>query len=283
MDRKGIIEIQGVWLGFSIEGEGFPALVIGSSIYYPRTFLGTIRQQLQLIFIDHRGFAPPPSDGSKNEEITLDVLLSDIETVRKALSLEYFVIIGHSGHTFLALEYTKKYPQRVSNLVLIGGSPDFSLATAQARSDFFEKEAEIDRKKALEASMAELPDRIAAEPERRFVHLCLATGPLSWYNYRFDATHLWEGVYTNMSVIDHVWGVIFRDIDITRGLAKLTQPVFLALGRYDYLTGTPFLWDQVKSQFHNLTIHIFEESAHTPQFEEADRFNQELIEWFRHQ
>ncbi|GAB3264157.1 alpha/beta hydrolase [Larkinella harenae] len=279
MEREGSINIQGFKLGYRIEGDGFPALVIGSTVYYPRTFAGAVRQYLQLIFIDHRGFVPPPPGDWKNENFALDVLLTDIETIRRALKLEQFVVIGHSGHAFLALEYAKRYPQYVSRVVLIGASPDYSLETAQRRWTFFEKDTTPERKAAFESSMVQLPERIAAEPERRFVHLCLCAGPASWYDYRYDASALWEGVYTNMQVFDYVWGTVFRDIDITAGLDKLEIPVWLALGRYDYLTGLPFLWDDVKGQFNNLTLTVFEKSAHTPQLEEPERFTQELISW----
>lgn len=281
MEREGSIEIEGFALRYKVEGEGIPALVIGSSVYYPRTFLGTIRQQLQLIFVDHRGFVPPPSGRWQDDDFTLDVLLNDIETIRKALKLERFVVIGHSGHAFLALEYAKRFPQQVSQVVMIGASPDYSAATTQVRWDYFANEATPERKTAFERSMIQLPERIAADPDRRFVQMCLCAGPASWYDYRFDATPLWEGVYTNMQVIDYVWGVVFRDIDITVGLDRLNIPVFLALGRYDYLTGLPFLWNDVKTRFVDLTIAVFEQSAHTPQLEESDVFNRALLDWIR--
>ena len=91
MDSQGVIDIEGFKLGYSIEGTGIPTLVIGSSIYYPRTFLGDIRQHLQLIFIDHRGFVPPPR-ALTTDDFSLDALLNDIDLVRTHLQLEQFVL-----------------------------------------------------------------------------------------------------------------------------------------------------------------------------------------------
>lgn len=278
MLQQGVVTSEGFHLRYSIEGEGFPVLVIGSAIYYPRTFLGDVRQHLQFIFVDHRGFAVSSTQPNA-DSISWDILLNDIELVRQTLGLDRFILAGHSGHAFMALEYAKRYPQYVSHLVLIGASPDFSADTSQARFAYFEQTANPERKTALQRSMARLPALNAADPDRRFVHLCVCTGPLGWYDYDFDATFLWKGVTTNMAIIDEVWGVLFRDIDILIGLDELTQPVWLALGRYDYLTGLPFLWDQVQSKFNNLTIQVFEQSAHTPQYEEVGRFNQSLLEW----
>ncbi|GAB3541536.1 alpha/beta fold hydrolase [Spirosoma fluminis] len=279
MSSTGIIDSQGFSLGYSIEGTGLPALVIGSAIYYPRTFLNEIREHLQLIFIDHRGFVRPPSAQLTTDDFEIGVLLEDIDAMRAALNVTRCVVIGHSGHAFLALEYAKAYPQHVSQVVMIGASPDYSEATAQARQAFFEQDATPERKSALEKSMALLPARIMAQPDRRFIHMCVCAGPLSWYDYTFDATTLWEGVYTNMQILDYVWGVVFRDIDITKGLDTFDKPVFLALGKYDYLTGLPFLWNDVRPQFQNLTLRVFSKSAHTPQFEEPERFNKALLKW----
>ncbi|WP_460974408.1 alpha/beta fold hydrolase [Spirosoma knui] len=279
MTSSGVIDIQGFNLGYSIEGKGIPALVIGSATYYPRTFLNEIREHLQLIFIDHRGFVRPPSAELTTDDYEIGVLLEDIDAMRAALNVTRCVVIGHSGHAFLALEYAKAYPQHVSQVVMIGASPDYSEATTQARQAFFDQHATPARKSALEKSMALLPARIMAQPDRRFIHMCVCAGPLSWYDYTFDATTLWEGVYTNMQILDYVWGVVFRDIDITKGLDTFDKPVFLALGKYDYLTGLPFLWNDVRPQFQNLTVHVFSKSAHTPQFEEPDRFNKSLLKW----
>ncbi len=43
---SGIIEIDGFKLRYAIEGSGKPALVIGSAIYYPRTFSQNLRNHL---------------------------------------------------------------------------------------------------------------------------------------------------------------------------------------------------------------------------------------------
>lgn len=91
----GYIPIDKFQLGYRIEGIGKPAIVIGSSIYYPRTFSQNLRQHLRLIFLDHRGFSPQPAS-LESSEYTLDTLLDDIEHIRKTLGLSRIIVIGHS-------------------------------------------------------------------------------------------------------------------------------------------------------------------------------------------
>ena len=45
-------------------------------------FREKLRESLQLIFVDHRGFVPPPRSVD-NHAFDLDLLLDDIESVRK--------------------------------------------------------------------------------------------------------------------------------------------------------------------------------------------------------
>jgi proline iminopeptidase len=56
-------------------------------------------------------------------------------------------------------------------------------------------------------------------------------------------------------------------------------PVFLALGRYDNIVAPHFTWDPVRPKFHDLTVRIFEKSGHTPQLEQPDIFDEELLKW----
>ena len=80
-------------------------------------------------------------------------------------------------------------------------------------------------------------------------------------------------------MFDQVWGVVFRDINITKNLDAYTSPTLLMLGRYDYVTGTAKLWDDIKHRFNNLEIAVFEESGHYPMLEQSLLFNNRLWTW----
>lgn len=84
-----------------------------------------------------------------------------------------------------------------------------------------------------------------------------------------------------MMGIDYVWGTIFKNLDITKGLSTFNKPVFLGLGKYDFLVAPFYSWNALGSQFSNLTIRLFERSSHTPQLEEPVLFDQELLDWIK--
>lgn len=275
---RGNIIVDGFKLHYSIEGTGSPALVIGSSIYYPRTFSQNLRKHLQLIFVDHRGFVPSPEDIDVSS-FTLETLVNDIEKIRQRLNIEKIILIGHSGHAYMAQAYAKKYPQHVTHLVLIAAGPDQSPTSHAAAEQYFADSVCNERKAYLQEQLKDLPAALAADPDQRFITFCLKLGARSWFDYHFDATPLWKGVYTNMPIIDRFWGEIFRDIDITNDIDKLSMPVILMLGRYDYLVAPFFTWKPLRAKFKELTVRVFEQSGHTPQLEQPEDFDRELLEF----
>jgi proline iminopeptidase len=280
MANTGIIESEGFNLGYRIEGTGANALVIGSSIYYPRIFSNNLRQHFRFIFADMRAFAPSQTLKSPLS-FGLDLILDDVERMRQKLKLGRVIIIGHSGNAFLALEYAKRYPEHVSHVVMIGTGPDFSAQSKEAADQYWEEFASVDRKTALQKSLEKYPDSQYEQIplNQRFIWNYTRNGARIWYDFNFDSTPLWKDVHVNMPIFDYIWGTLFRDIDITRGLETLDKPVFLGLGRYDFIVAPPVSWDSLKPKFKNLTIHIFEKSGHSPFYEEPQDFDERLLEW----
>ncbi|MED0669066.1 alpha/beta hydrolase [Aneurinibacillus aneurinilyticus] len=278
MNKYQSISSNGFKLNYCIKGSGKPILVIGSSVYYPRLFSKNLYETFQFIFLDHRGFVKPPR-ALESEDYTLNKVLDDIEKARQTLCLTDFIILGHSGHAFMALEYAKKYPEHVQKVVLLNSAPTNSQKRQHQSFAFFNETASPERKKQLEKDIALLENDIKKDPERRFVHMCIRMGAQSFYNYTFDAAYMWEGVYTNMPIIDYLWGEAFGELNLIQSLNAFNKPVFIGLGRYDYLVAPVSLWDSIDDTNGDVKKVIFEHSGHNPMFEEPQSFDRELIKW----
>jgi proline iminopeptidase len=231
------------------------------------------------VFLDHRGFAVAPSPIDPIS-FQLETLVDDIERTRQALGLECIAVMGHSGHAYMALEYGKKYAAHVSHVVMIGIAPDLSAASQQAAERYWQESVCPERKAVFQANLQRLPDDalVRLPAAERAMQIRLRNAPKIWFDPQFDETPQWEGVEGN-EVIGRVWGEVFPTIDITRGLETCHVPVFLALGRYDFLVAPPSSWDPIRSHFRDLTVRVFERSGHTPCYEEADLFDAELLSW----
>lgn len=269
---------DGFELNYCIKGQGTPILVVGSSVYYPRLFSENLYEKFQFIFLDHRGFVAPPRTLT-SEDYTLDKVLDDIEIARHSFNLDEFIILGHSGHAFMALEYAKKYPKHVRKVILLNSAPTNNEERQRQSFSFFNETADPERKVQFEKDIALLESDIQNDPARRFVHMCIRMGAHSFYDYTFNAAYMWDGVYTNMQIIDYLWGEAFGKLNLIQSLKNVNKPVFLGLGRYDYLVSPVSLWDPVDDTHTNVTKVIFEHSGHNPMFEEPQLFDNKLVEW----
>ena len=278
MERTGICHSDGFDLAYQIEGEGAPILVIGSAVYYPRLFSSDIKQKYQWVFVDHRGFAKPKRE-LREEDSRLDAVLADIERMRTFLQLEDVTILGHSGHAFMALEYARTYPKQVRKVALFNTAPDNSEERQRKSESFFMETASLERKKRFEKDIANLPQDIDKDPKRRFVHMCIRAEAKSFYQERPHAAALWDGVFTNMPIIDELWGNTFARIDLIQRLADVRMPVYIGLGRYDYLVAPVSLWDAVDGLYPHMDKVIFEKSGHQPMLEEPEAFDQSFSKW----
>lgn len=269
-------------LQYQIEGHGPNALVIGSALYYPRSFSKNLRNYLKMVFIDWRGFAKA-NDLQDPSKVTLDTLLDDIEQMRKKLSLDKVIVIGHSAHALLALEYAKKYPAHVSHVVMISISPNLGPAIGKATERHWKEHASQERKDAFEIKLKQLPDSqiVKLPPNEAFVKAYIRRDPQGFYNYNFDSSHLWEGVLPNMPMFDYLYRIALRHIDITNNIDSFHTPIFLALGRHDYIIAPAEVWQSLIPKFLNLNLEIFEYSGHSPQLEEPELFDQKLLNWLK--
>lgn len=280
--ERGTVSSGPFSLRYQIDGAGKPAIVIGSSVYLPRVFSQKLREHLRLVFLDHRGYAPSPGPMDATE-FTDDKLIDDVERARQQLELGRIIIIGHSIHSIMALEYAKKYPDNVSHVVMIGSNAlneDNDALMAQ----YWEEFASSERKAAMQENQQRLPDEQLAQlpPGQRFIQTSIRDSPLIWYDPHFDSSPIWEGVESNDDY-ERAFelGLVLPKYDITKGLDTFDLPVFLALGRYDFDVAPPSAWDPVEPKFHDLTIRVFDHSGHWPHYEESAIFDRELLRWMQ--
>lgn len=277
MSNESIIELnrENFCLKAASFGRGQVAIVIGSHKYYPRTFSGNLKSKLHFVCADTRAFTPT-SPCHVASDFTIPKIIQDIEMLRATLRVDKIILIGHSIHAFMATEYARSFPDKVSHLVLIAQSPIVGEKLHKEADGYFEESACHERKRALVKTMKEFSQK----GHSSFVERMLAFGPRLWYDYNFDASSLWEEVEINSTGSAIVWGPMFETYDIAKSLKEINCSIFLALGKYDYFN--PFhLWEKYRSNVSDLTVCVFDNSGHTPQLEEASKFDEKLVNWLK--
>ena len=122
--------INGVRLWYRVAGRerGRPVVFLhggpgqGSTTF--ARFAGpALERSHRMVYLDQRGSGRSEKHWAK--KYSLDLMVDDLEKLRRLWGAGRIDIIGHSFGTVLALEYAARYPQHVSHLVLAGAVVDF--------------------------------------------------------------------------------------------------------------------------------------------------------------
>ncbi|MEO1214459.1 MAG: alpha/beta hydrolase [Bacteroidota bacterium] len=271
------IQIDDSKLDVVIEGNGRPCLVIGSSIYYPRTFSVDVRKELKMYFVDLKWFAK----GYEKEDlarVNISSIVEDVDQIRQKLGLEKPLIMGHSIHGTLATEYVKAHPEAVSGLIVIASPSLWGNETySQKASELWETASE-ERKQLQEANWGKSKeiDRLTGQEEASARYNNMS--PQYWYNPRYDASWLWEGMTVHSELTQHLFTEVFKEYDMFDPPDKIPLPVFVALGKYDYVIPHT-LWEDRYESIPDLKLIRFDRCGHTPQLEVQHEFDANLTHW----
>jgi len=111
-----------LWVAEYGNPNGLPAVFLhggpgaGCESYHPRFF---DPEKYRIILFDQRGSGRSKPHASL-EANTTQHLINDIETLRKYLNIEKWVVFGGSWGSTLGLAYSEAYPKHVLGLVLRG-------------------------------------------------------------------------------------------------------------------------------------------------------------------
>lgn len=118
MADRGAVNRDGFILDWVREGEGVPMLVLGAHRYYERVFPDAMRSDFEMVFCATRQWVVTPS-GFDIATITRDTFSEDVDAIRRATELERPIVVGHSQHGLIALEYARRHPDQVRGVVAI--------------------------------------------------------------------------------------------------------------------------------------------------------------------
>ncbi|MBL3820897.1 alpha/beta hydrolase [Bacillus cereus] len=249
-----------------------------------------LKNSLYVIMIDQRGVC-------RSEEITEDEafglhdLIEDCEELRKSLQIEKWSIIGHSFGGYVALLYASIYPSSIEKIIFEGPTFDFALtskALLQKTADLLKKYGKEEVAKAClvysssNASSEELLDayiRLSDELEENRMEI---------YNYKEDVTdeslysdEEWE-VFSNRSKIhfDRLKLEGAFHTSLLRKIKDVQNPMLLIVGKHDVVTCEKQI-ETFNKDARNGKYIVFEESGHSPHYEEANRFAETVIHFLK--
>ncbi len=210
--------------------------------------------------------------------VTIETIVEAIEQIREALGLDMPLILGHSIHGTMATEYVKKREEKVSGLIVIGSPAEWGNATYQEKAASLWETASPKRKALQEQNWGQTNeiDRLTGQKEAAARYNNMA--PQYWYDPEYDADWLWKDMTVHSEVTQHIFTKVFLDYNMFNPPVRISVPVFVGLGKYDYVIPHT-LWRPLYEGIPDFKFIIFERSGHTPQLEEPEAFSEALIDW----
>lgn len=130
--ESGFLEENGNLLHYRIFGSGEPLLIINGGPGMSSEGFVPLAKELSInnkvILYDQRGTGSSKMAGIDASSMTMELLVEDIETLRKHLNIREWIILGHSFGGMLAYAYAAQYPEKVRAMIQSSsGGMDLSL------------------------------------------------------------------------------------------------------------------------------------------------------------
>ncbi|WP_203292530.1 alpha/beta fold hydrolase [Luteirhabdus pelagi] len=229
------VEIEGGRLHYKTIGSGTPILIInGGPGFNSEGFLPMATKiaemGYQTILYDQRGTGKSTLETVSPETITLDLMNSDIEAIRKDMQLEEWIVLGHSFGGMMANYYAAHYPERVSAMIQSSsGGMNLDLM-ASARNGVTDKltTKEADSLIYWQQRYARTQD---TKDRRRYVRYMAKAYVHNDSHATAVADRLMEG---NLQLNRMVWNDLQEiAFDCSEALKSFTKPVLILYGKND--------------------------------------------------
>lgn len=269
---------------YTSAGAGSPCLVpsLAGTPIYERTFTPALGNNFQMFFTELRANRTAVGDVAA---LTLSTLIEDMDALRQSLGFSRWGVLGHSAHSILAFAYAAQYPEHISHVIIVGGMPALSSTFDEHRANYWDVTASPTRKRLLAENQTKLADKRLAQltPSERLTATYAADGPIYFYDPTYDCTPLWAGhIDFSEEIYRRFWGPggQFATFDPTASFPRITAPVFIAHGVFDFSV-PPTIWTGIKTSLPRQVYHAFERSGHYPQLEEKELFSEAVAYWLQ--
>ena len=307
ISEKIFVNINGVEQGMFIKSKDStnPVLLYlhgGMPDYFlTRKYPTGLEDYFTVVWWEQRGSGLSYSANIPPETMTLDQMISDTKGVtnylRKRFGQEKIYLMGHSGGTFIGIQVVERAPelyQAYIGVAQISNQLRSEILAYKYMLKKFREQGNTKMVRKLEAApvtMTEgIPDtyRVLRDPamhslgigtthDMKSVISGIFLPSLSCPEYTLiEKVNMWLG--KSRSGISILWANIMKT-DLSRQVTELKLPVYFFEGIYDYTCS----YTEAKSYFEKLQAPIkgfytFEQSAHSPLFEEPEKMQQILLD-----
>lgn len=234
------------------------------------------------VLFDQRGSLLSPVHDSLVSHLSIDLLVDDLENLRKALHQEKMTLFGHSFGTLLAISYYLKYPQHVKGIILSASMPPFineeqpfnqflkeirkRLQALRNRPEVKAELAKIGVGNGSLLSPKQKSDKFKIQGLASFNMMNIA----NWRKFKGGQ------VYYNRLVDDAIGESIPAKYDIRPLLEKYATPITVIQGDHDYIDPAASTWATVCSKFNFVKVVTIKNASHNSWLDDQSNFDRAM-------
>ena len=280
--KKDRINIGECDLYVEEEGEGMPIVLLhggpGGTHHSFHPHFSRAKRFARVIYYDQRGCGL--SDYIPGEAYTVSQAVDDLESLRKALGIGKWTVLGWSYGGLLGQCYTMEYPERVAGLILMTAEPALRGELNPTRQyDFISDE---EKKKLLELRFLYFSGKLT------LVQLVL-NAQLSgdWKRQHFYRPTMEEIVrgalyeWKHDNNFNEVMSSDARKIHLAGAFEGCPIPTLIIEGKWD-LTWNTDKPRKIHENHPGSELVIFERSGHSPFEDEPERFFRVIKDFIQH-
>jgi proline iminopeptidase len=274
--RLGTGSGDGVKLSYRIVGEDNPLIVIHDGPGYEKSLMyggfDALASDMKVIYYDQRGCGrSQPLTPMISSTIADNV--EDLEALRRYFHIKKFSIAAHGWGSAIALNYARKYHDRVESIVLI--TPMSPFAHEPKDRTVFDRLPGETRLKIDD--LLNHPNMSILERQERIMRL---TVPALFYRQEAAKKINTRDLRLAPDVTIRM-GDELASLDLFSLLNEISAPTLVVIGRHDIITP---VMDQMAyaDGISTSTVVVFNGSGHFPFLEEGDFFLTVVREFLLH-
>lgn len=301
ISEKNYVTINGVKLGFFIKGinKRNPVLLFlhgGMPDYFLTEKYPTGLDNLfTVVWLDQRG-AGLSYNSNKKDNIRIDDLISDTVEVtqylRQRFSQDKIYLMAHSGGTYLGVKVIEKYPELYKAYIGVSQIVYQKLSEKKAHEYIIDRYSKDPKKRKIYNALLNNPIDLAQPLPAYYIKVRdyamhdLGVGTMRQMKNVITGIFIPSLLFTEYSLADklNLWkgkansgiSIIWNDIsnhDLTKESVTFKIPVYFMHGVYDYTCS----YGLAKQYYESIDapkkgFYSFYKSAHSPIFEEPDKF-----------
>ncbi|BDR58066.1 alpha/beta fold hydrolase [Xylocopilactobacillus apicola] len=239
-------------------------------------FNSRLDQDLNFINLEQRGTGLSYYPFAKDEKITISTFIDDVYQFVCYLLDRYqrkqLILVGHSWGSILGLKFIEHYPELISKYIGVGQVINTQKNLDLQREFLTGKIKDTDLKKDsiyLTRKIVKHGGSLYQQTnEAKLIRPFITSGV---YSFGTLINFLKGSKQTVNALWDEVMQVNFEDVK------EYSVPVYFFEGKHDHHVPSSLVDNYAKTLQSPASVVWFESSGHYPQWEEPDKFNDQLI------